>query len=83
MRTFPLLLQRARPFFGLQRAARGSTTAAFCCASSLAPARRRRVTADTDAGLAALDAEFMRNKDLVIGMLLQMVLSIENPFAAK
>jgi hypothetical protein len=39
------------------------------------------VTADTDAGLAALDAEFMRNKDLVIGMLLQMVLSIENPFA--
>lgn len=46
-------------------------------------ARRRRVTADTDAGLAALDAEFMRNKDLVIGMLLQMVLSIENPFAAK
>lgn len=71
-------------FFGLQRAGRAARPPPHFAARPLSPpARRRRVTADTDAGLAALDAEFMRNKDLVIGMLLQMVLSIENPFSAK
>ena len=44
--------------------------------------RLRRVAAETDAALAALDAEYARNKDLVIGMLLQIVLSVEHPFAA-
>ena len=42
----------------------------------------RRVTAETDARLASLDAEYARNRDVVIGVLLQVVLSIENPFAA-
>ena len=41
------------------------------------------MTTDTDTKLAELDAEYANNKDLVIGMLLQMVLSIENPFSTS
>ena len=40
----------------------------------------RRVTAETDAKLSALDSEYSRNRDVVIGVLLQIVLSIENPY---
>ncbi len=45
--------------------------------------RVRRVTGETEQKLAGLEAEYTRNKDLVAGMLLQVVLSIDNPFAAK
>ena len=45
--------------------------------------RLRRVTADTDSKLSELETEYANNKDLVIGMLLQMVLSIDNPFTSK
>lgn len=43
----------------------------------------RRVTAETDQKLLALDSEYQANKDVVIGMLLQVVLSIDNPFHKK
>lgn len=51
-----------------------------------AEALRRRsdaVKAATEAKLVALEAEYARNKDLVTGMLLQVVLSIDNPYARK
>ena len=43
--------------------------------------RVRRVQAETERSLASLDAEYQRNKDLVTGMLLKVVMSIDNPYA--
>jgi hypothetical protein len=45
--------------------------------------RVRRVTVETDQRLGALEAEYQRNKELVAGMLLQIVLSIDNPYTPK
>jgi hypothetical protein len=41
------------------------------------------VTVETDQRLGALEAEYQRNKELVAGMLLQIVLSIDNPYTPK
>lgn len=46
-------------------------------------ARVRRTIAETEGRLRVLDDEYARNKDGVIGVMLQIVLNIENTYATK
>ena len=42
-----------------------------------------RVTEQTDKTIAALSAEYGKNKEQVIQMLMQVVMQIENPFSKQ
>jgi hypothetical protein len=41
------------------------------------------VTRDTSSQIQQLDAEYTRNKEVVVGMLLQVVTSIDNPYTGQ
>jgi Vacuolar (H+)-ATPase G subunit len=42
--------------------------------------KTRRITSETDRSIKLLEEEYQKNKDIVTGMLLQVVLNIDNPF---
>jgi V-type H+-transporting ATPase subunit G len=46
-------------------------------------AKVQRLAADTDRKIASLTAEYERNKEPVLQMLMQVVMNIENPYGAK
>ena len=43
----------------------------------------QRLAADTDRKIASLTAEYERNKEPVLQMLMQVVMNIENPYGGK
>ena len=43
----------------------------------------QRLSEETDRKIAALTAEYERNKEPVLQMLMQVVMNIENPYGAK
>ena len=42
--------------------------------------KTRQITSETDRSIKLLEDEYHKNKDIVTGMLLQVVLNIDNPF---
>ena len=65
------------------RAAREAALLAPNAEATAMTSKITSLTAETTAKIALLDGEYAQTKDAVVGMLLQVVLNIDNPFAAK